>query len=93
MESVMVVIDGEKMLNRRAAHDHLAGQLDLPDYYGRNLDALYDMLSERDGRTQLVVRHSGTLLSWLGDYGKALCQTLEDAERVNPGLEVIFTDE
>lgn len=88
-----VVIDGEKMLNRRAAHDHLTEQLALPDYYGRNLDALYDMLSEREGQTQLVVRHCNTLLSWLGDYGKALCQTLEDAERANPGLEIIFTDQ
>lgn len=85
-----IVIDGERMLNRRAAHDHLAERLSLPDYYGRNLDALYDLLTERDGPIRLVVRHQEAILSWLGEYGAALCQTLEDADRANPGLEVLF---
>lgn len=88
-----IVIDGEKMLNRWAAHDHLAEQLSLPDYYGRNLDALYDLLTEREGPVRLVVRHRGTILSWLGEYGAALCQTLEDADRANPGLEVLFPED
>lgn len=88
-----VAIDGERMLNRRAAHDHLAEALSLPDYYGRNLDALYDMLTERSGPTRLIVRHRETIISWLGDYGEALCQTLEDADRANPQLEVLFQEE
>lgn len=88
-----IVIDGERMLNRRAAHDHLAEQLSLPDYYGRNLDALYDLLTEREGPTRLVVRHRESLLSWLGGYGAALCQTLEDADRANPGLEILFPED
>lgn len=88
-----IVIDGEKMLNRREAHDHLTERLALPDYYGRNLDALYDLLTERDGPVQIVIQHGNTILSWLGDYGKALVQTMIDAEEANPGLEVIFADE
>ena len=88
-----IVIDGEKMLNRRAAHDHLAEQLSLPDYYGRNLDALYDLLTEREGPTRILIRHGDTLLSWLGDYGRALIQTLIDADKANPGLEVLFDEE
>lgn len=88
-----IVIDGERMLNRRAAHDHLAEQLSLPDYYGRNLDALYDLLTEREGPVRLVVRHRKTILSWLKEYGAALCQTLEDAGRANPGLEVLFPED
>ena len=85
-----VILDGQKMLNRRAVHDHLAEQLHLPDYYGRNLDALYDLLTERNAPLRLVVQHRDVLLAWLGEYGTALCQTLEDADRVNPGLQVLF---
>ena len=85
-----VILDGQKMLNRRAVHDHLAEQLHLPDYYGRNLDALYDLLTERDTPLRLVVQHRDVLLTWLGEYGTALCQTLEDADRANPGLQVLF---
>ena len=88
-----VLLDGEQMLNRRAAHDHLTEQLGLPEYYGRNLDALYDLLTERSGPTRLVVRHRETILSWLGEYGAALCQTLEDAARDNPGLQVLFPED
>ena len=85
-----VILDGQKMLNRRAVHDHLAEQLHLPDYYGRNLDALYDQLTERNTPLQLVVQHRDVLLTWLGEYGTALCQTLEDADRVTPNLQVLF---
>lgn len=92
-EMETVVLDGERMLNRRAAHDHLTEQLGLPDYYGRNLDGLYDLLTERDVPTRLVVRHRETIESWLGDYGTALCQTLEDADRANPRLEVLFPED
>lgn len=92
-EMETVILDGERMLNRRAAHDHLAEQLGLPDYYGRNLDGLYDLLTERDGPTRLVVRNRRTIESWLGAYGTALCQTLEDADRANPRLEVLFPED
>lgn len=88
-----VTLDGQKMLNRRAVHDQLAEQLRLPDYYGRNLDALYDLLTERTAPLRLVVLHRDVLVSWLGDYGRALCRTLEDADRANPDLQVLFPGE
>ena len=86
----VITIDGDRMSNRRAAHDHLTEALSLPEHYGRNLDALYDMLTERGGPTRLIVRRRDTVISFLGDYGEALCQTLEDAGRANPQLEVLF---
>ena len=42
-----LTLDGLQMSGRAAAHDHLKAQLKLPDYYGRNLDALYDLLPIR----------------------------------------------
>ncbi|MDE7262266.1 MAG: barstar family protein [Oscillospiraceae bacterium] len=88
-----IILDGERMRNRRAAHDHLAEQLGLPEYYGRNLDALYDLLTERGCPTRLVVQHKATLISQLGKYGIALCRTLEDADQANPSLEVLFPED
>ena len=93
MDIETVTIDGEHMLNHRMVHEHLAEHLAFPDYYGHNLDALYDLLTERSSPTRLIVRHKRTLLSWLGDYGEALCQTLEDAARVNPRLEVLVQED
>ena len=39
-------IDAEKLNDREAAHEYLAEVFSLPDYYGKNLDALYDCLGE-----------------------------------------------
>ena len=88
-----IVIDGSQMPDRRAVHDHLAERLSFPGYYGRNLDALYDLLAEREGPTRLLVRRRAALLDGLGAYGGALCRTLEDAGRANPGLEVVFSED
>ena len=36
----------EKMANRDMMHDHLKDAFAFPQWYGRNLDALYDLLGE-----------------------------------------------
>jgi len=82
-----VFLDGREMTGRAAAHDHLAAQLNFPAWYGRNLDALYDLLCELPA-SLLVLEHSETLLAALGDYGTALLNTLKDAAANNPRLEL-----
>ena len=47
-----IILDGKAMTDRPAAHSHLAERLDLPTYYGRNLDALYDMLTDIGADTE-----------------------------------------
>jgi hypothetical protein len=39
-------VDAVKLNEREEAHKYLAEVFSLPDYYGKNLDALYDCLSE-----------------------------------------------
>jgi ribonuclease inhibitor len=41
-----VELDCRKMTDRKAAHAYLKQALALPDYYGNNLDALYDCLTD-----------------------------------------------
>ena len=45
-------LDGK--LIRQNGHDYLMEALDLPDYYGKNLDALYDCLTEMECDIELV---------------------------------------
>lgn len=40
-----VHIDGSKMGSVEAFHDEVAKKLDFPDYYGKNMDALWDCLT------------------------------------------------
>lgn len=41
-----VILDAARMNCRKEAHAYLAQQLTFPPYYGSNLDALYDTLTE-----------------------------------------------
>ena len=43
------VLDALNMKTKSEAHPYLKEMLELPEYYGGNLDALYDCLSERTG--------------------------------------------
>ena len=42
---MQVILDISRM-GREQLHDYLQEMLPLPEYYGRNLDALYDCLTE-----------------------------------------------
>ena len=50
-----VILDGRQIRSRDALHDYLAQALELPSYYGANLDALHDVLTELSEETELVV--------------------------------------
>ena len=41
-----IILDGKILLEKDTAHTYLKQKLNLPEYYGRNLDALYDCLTE-----------------------------------------------
>ena len=81
-----IVIDGGCMPDREAVHDYLARRLTLPEYYGRNLDALYDLLCGRGEPTRLVLYRQEEMLAALEQYGQNLLDTLRDAALENPAL-------
>ena len=40
------ILDCSKMTDPKSAHEYIARVLGFPDYYGKNLDALYDCLTD-----------------------------------------------
>ena len=83
-----VVLDGKAMVDRVTAHTHLAERLELPTYYGRNLDALYDVLTEIGEETEIILTDPAAVAEQLGKYGEALLATLQEAAEENPRLIV-----
>ena len=78
-----IVIDGSAVRDRESLHALLAERLSLPDWYGRNLDALHDCLTEiRD--VTVVLRNAGSMTAALGRYGEAALRVLRDAAEENP---------
>ena len=57
-------IDAAMMTDRAAAHQVLKEALGLPEWYGRNLDALYDLAT--DMQAEVVVKNSAALPENLG---------------------------
>lgn len=49
-------LDGK--LIKRDGHDYLKEALSFPDYYGKNLDALYDCLCEIGVETEIILINS-----------------------------------
>lgn len=47
----MIILDAACMKTKQEAHCYLRQQLSLPDYYGKNLDALFDCLTDMDETT------------------------------------------
>ena len=84
----IVVIDGRKMTDRETAHTYLKRKLALPDYYGRNLDALYDCLCEMSG-VQIILTYVSEMKDNLRRYADNIISTFEAAEEKNPKISVI----
>lgn len=83
-----VTIDCTLMTNPDEVHDLFSQALDFPDWYGRNLDALYDLLSTYPD-LELTLDNSWAL-GRMFRYGDNLRLALEDAERDNPFLTLVF---
>lgn len=76
------IIDGATVASMGELHEALQLQLDFPDYYGRNLDALWDMLT---GGMELpaTIEWRDYALSGerLGEDGERLLELLREAEQ------------
>ena len=83
-----VILEGAQMVDRVAVHNHLAQRLQLPSYYGRNLDALYDVLTEIGDDTEIVLENPAAVVEQLGKYGEALLSTMQEAAESNPHLTI-----
>ncbi|MBP5156171.1 MAG: barstar family protein [Clostridia bacterium] len=70
-------LDGRAMQTRESAYGHIAAVINFPDYFGRNLDALYDLLTEYGG--SVTLKNAGAMLNALGGYGCQLLKAFFDA--------------
>lgn len=81
-----IVLDCSYMTDRDTAYAYLAKKLGFPSYFGKNLDALYDMLTDPCEQRQLIIYNKKLILVSLGNYGQRILDTIRDATRVNNNL-------
>ena len=87
-----VILDFKPITTREDVHKYLAMKLDFPDYYGENLDALYDCLTDigEDTVVGFFEPDPGDGKREISGYLNRLKMVLKDAEEENPHFAVIF---
>lgn len=81
-------LDGHNITSLQQLHREIAQQLELPDYYGENLDALWDVLTEWSEPLEVTVQNSSALLYRLGEESGSVLQLLQEAEEENAAITV-----
>ncbi len=82
------ILDGNKLTNRELLHNALAESLNFPNWYGRNLDALYDCLTDFHEEAEIRILHEASLKENLGNYALLLLKVLQEAARANPRIRL-----
>ena len=85
-----ILINTEQVTTREELHDLLAEKLALPPDYGRNLDALFDCLTDMREEDTVIAFFEGGEEKLISGYLRRLRMVLRDAEEENPHLAVIF---
>jgi len=86
---LICILDGNKITDKEILHDTLFHSLPLPDWYGRNLDALCDCLSDIQEKTEIRLLHEEALEIHLGHYAKALKKAIYRVCQENPRIHFI----
>lgn len=73
------LLDGKDMTSREAAYEVIAKEMDFPDYFGKNLDALYDCLTDMSSESTVIFVNTALLQEYLGDYAEKILSCFRDA--------------
>lgn len=85
-----IIIDGSAIFTSPDLHEALASALSLPAHYERNLDALYDCLTEIGEDTHLELRNWHHIEFHLKDYSGKAVYVFHCAQEENPHLNIIL---
>ena len=83
-----VTLSGNQMTSKETMHPYLSKKLQLPSYYGNNLDALFDCLCEIATPLHITVTYTERLLLQTGSYGEAFLRVLQNASEENEMLQL-----
>jgi ribonuclease inhibitor len=84
-------LSGKAIGNLQEFYDEMVRKLPLPDYFGRNLDALWDVLTtDIEGPVELVWEDSAASKKSMGKAFDKVSALLRDVEKEREDFQVIF---
>ena len=81
-----IILDFSQSTSKEGMHKYLAEKFSFPEYYGANLDALHDLLTEITEPTCVGI------FNYDRKYLKSVVEVFKDAENENKNLTVIFSE-
>ncbi len=82
-----IILDGNKMTTIEQAHSYIKEQLDLPEYYGKNLDALWDVLSVETTYKSIMLINHDSLVNNIGDYANRFINVFLEVSKINTNID------
>jgi ribonuclease inhibitor len=86
----IIRLEAGKMTDRKATHAYLKKKLHLPEYYGNNLDALWDCLRTDFSGKMIILEDPQTVQNQLGDYGNSLVRLFKEVATANSDIRFIL---
>ena len=88
-----IQLNGAKMVDKATTHAYLKRKLVLPDYYGENLDALWDCLSTDFSKKKIIIHNPETIIKNLGPYGRLIIKLFQEVAEENECIQVHIKNE
>lgn len=79
----VITLNGKKMTSVGSTHQYLKHKMKFPDYYGGNLDALWDVLTTISQPSHIRLINYDELKGQLGLYADELLNVFTDAAKEN----------
>lgn len=86
------VIDLAGVASPGELHRRVRAVLPCPEWYGDNLDALYDLLTDQGGSWHIMFLHTAETESLLPVYMASLRRLCQRAMAETPGLSIEFAE-
>ena len=80
-----ITLDGNILADIAQVHDYIKEMLDFPEYYGKNLDALFDCLTDLDNVEITIIAPEED-----GAIFQKVLRVFKAADRENEGLKINF---
>ena len=87
-----VTIDCVIISDKESFHAIMEEKLEFPIWYGKNLDALHDCLTEVFTSTRIEFTNWSRLEDALGRYAAAIRRAVNHAAQENPCIEIVYED-
>lgn len=85
-----VILNGKRMITRETTHAYLKRKFGFPEYYGRNLDALWDLLSSWDREMDIVIVNHKAVTENLDGYGVSLLKLFRELDEESRHIHVTY---